>query len=106
MMPATSAQNHFFFAESPAGDSPVDNFSQLSMADPKRTTLHYTPYKKGIVKRRIRNRFGPDPSYMGFTKTFVINKATGRANQLLRCLRCNIKTSKMCNMIDHIKTHQ
>ena len=61
--------------------------------------------KKTIVKRRIRNRFGPDPSYMGFTKSFVINKATGRANQLLRCLRCNIKTSKMCNMIDHIKTH-
>ena len=61
--------------------------------------------KKTIVKRRIRNRFGPDPSYMGFTKSFVINKTTGRANQLLRCLRCNIKTSKMCNMIDHIKTH-
>ena len=61
--------------------------------------------RKSIVKRRVRNRFGPDPSYMGFSKTFVINKATGRANQLLRCLRCNIKTSKMCNMIDHIKTH-
>ena len=61
--------------------------------------------RRSIVKRRVRNRFGPDPSYMGFSKTFVINKATGRANQLLRCLRCNIKTSKMCNMIDHIKTH-
>jgi len=38
------------------------------------------PLKKAISKRRIRNRFGPDPSYMGFTKSFLINKKTGRAN--------------------------
>ena len=84
-------------AEPALGGSVTGSASEISNS---------SPLKKTIVKRRrVRNRFGPDPSYMGFTKSFFINKTTGRANQLLRCLRCSIKTSKMCNMIDHIKTH-
>ena len=63
------------------------------------------PLRKVISKRRVRNRFGPDPSYMGFTKRFVINSVTNRANQVLQCLRCDIRTNKMCNMMEHIKTH-
>ena len=61
---------------------------------------------KKVIKKRVRNRYGMDTSHMGFVKQYVVNEATGRANQLFRCLKCCIKTPKLCNMIDHQKTHR
>ena len=59
-----------------------------------------------VIKRRRRNRFGDDTTHMGFQKVFVVNELTGRNNQLFKCLRCPIKTPKLCNMLDHQKTHR
>jgi len=58
------------------------------------------------IKKRVRNRYGPDPRHMGFEKHYMVNDTTGRANQLFRCLKCHIQTPKLCNMIDHQKTHR
>jgi len=58
-----------------------------------------------VIKKRVRNRYGHDTRHMGFIKQYLINETTGRANQLFQCMFCHIKTPKLCNMIDHQKTH-
>lgn len=63
-------------------------------------------FRKKIIKKRVRNRYGSDTRHMGFSKHYVINDSTGRANQLFKCLFCPIKTPKLCNMLDHQKTHK
>lgn len=72
--------------------------------DPRMSTVQ-RPLTK-TIKKRVRNRYGSDTRHLGFTKKFVQNPKTGRANQLFCCLKCTIKTPKLCNMIDHQKTHQ
>ena len=59
-----------------------------------------------VIKKRVRNRYGSDPTYMGFSKKYVVNAKTGRANQVFHCLFCPLKTPKLCNMMDHQKTHR
>ena len=70
------------------------------------SSVRRVPTLKKVIKKRVRNRYGPDPSYMGFEKHYMVNEGTGRANQLFRCLKCHIQTPKLCNMIDHQKTHR
>ena len=48
------------------------------------------PILKKAIKKRVRNRYGPDPSHMGFEKHYMVNEQTGRANQLFKCLKCHI----------------
>ena len=36
----------------------------------------------------------------------MVNKTTGRANQVLCCLQCSLQTTKICNIINHVKTHE
>jgi hypothetical protein len=58
------------------------------------------------IKKRVRNRYGNNTEHLGFTKVYVIKEQTGRANQLFKCLHCPVKMPKLCNMIDHQKTHR
>ena len=32
------------------------------------------PILKKAIKKRVRNRYGPDPSYMGFEKHYMVNE--------------------------------
>ena len=41
----------------------------------------------------------------GFTKSQVYNRETCRFNQILRCNTCSKKFTKLCNVIDHVRTH-
>ena len=36
----------------------------------------------------------------------MVNESTGRANQVLCCLQCSLQTTKICNIINHVKTHE
>jgi uncharacterized Zn-finger protein len=38
-------------------------------------------------------------------KTFKINSKTGRLNQSLTCLHCQMTFAKLHNGIDHVRTH-
>jgi hypothetical protein len=42
--------------------------------------IQRVPILKKAIKKRVRNRYGPDPSYMGFEKHYMVNESTGRAN--------------------------
>ena len=41
----------------------------------------------------------------GYKRTKAINSSTGRQNQVLQCLACEKKFSKLCNVLDHVRTH-
>ena len=41
----------------------------------------------------------------GFRKTTMSNEKTGRKNQVLECLTCNKMFGKLCNVLDHVRTH-
>ena len=81
---------------------PVPNVVTLKMNNiPNINKIQNTepPKEEKVIKKRVRNRYGSDPSHMGFKKTYQMNPETGRANQLFTCLKCDISTPKICNMI-------
>ena len=41
----------------------------------------------------------------GFKKVQSLNEETGRMNQHLECSICNKTFSKLCNVMDHVRTH-
>ena len=64
--------------------------SILHSSGKSKTDQKRVPILKKAIKKRVRNRYGPDPSYMGFEKHYMVNEQTGRANQLFKCLKCHI----------------
>ena len=95
-------------ADQPDFEKSEDSHRQNSSTEEVRTDPMRPAVQRPLtktIKKRVRNRYGSDTRHLGFTKKFVQNPKTGRANQLFCCLKCNIKTPKLCNMIDHQKTH-
>lgn len=43
---------------------------------------------------------------VGFTKIRKTNVETGRKNQVLKCLTCHKIFMKLCNVMDHVRTHR
>ena len=87
-------------AQQPPGESPSSSVG--GSIDPRMMPS----MTQRTIKKRVRNRYGLDTRHMGFEKRYVINKQTGRANQLFQCLYCPNKSTKLCNMVDHQKTHR
>ena len=42
----------------------------------------------------------------GFIKSKTVNPKTGRYNQVLKCVTCDRSFTKLCNVLDHVRTHQ
>lgn len=103
-----AAQNFKFPTSKPIEMKKVRTIKEAVILQPapiavKRQTIKLTPKP---IKKRIRNRFGNDTQHLGFEKQFVVNEQTGRANQLFSCLHCHIRTPKLCNIVEHQKTHR
>ena len=58
--------------------------------------------KKTESRRKVRSKIFKEK---GYKKTVVVNKVTGRRNQLLHCLTCKQKLKKQCNFKDHLLLH-
>ena len=66
--------------------------------------MFLTPSKNKKIDMRKSVR-GKIVKGKGFKKVQNLNAETGRLNQELQCTICLKSFSKLCNVMDHVRTH-
>lgn len=61
--------------------------------------------RKSAPKRKNKNDMSRIAKTKGYRKVQNLNPETGRFNQVLQCLTCSKNFSKLCNVMDHVRTH-
>jgi hypothetical protein len=59
---------------------------------------------KGRVRKSCRDMLKISKT-KGYRKVKNLNIRTGRFNQVLQCTTCDKEFSKLCNVLDHVRTH-
>ena len=76
-----------------AGEGPRDIKSDVFKIATQQKKKKYEKTSKNIAKTK------------GYKKVSTLNALTGRQNQALQCLLCGITFIKLCNVLDHVRTH-
>ena len=82
-----------------------DIFSDDEDVDPKHAKASRRQNKR-LTKLVKVNGIRKTPAEAGFQKMAVRNAVTGRQNQMLECLTCQKQFAKLCNVLDHVRTHR